>query len=349
MYDAHIIVCKGYINLNGRNVSPDEQKTLCLEAARRLGCHLDRVKILIDEDPVNASWDERRVLRELKKDIESGFCRRLIIYDVLGFAKPEVFDELITLLKVKRIELHVARMIEMERGLQLQLKDLGKTMKVRYSTEVSLGQRGTPKIIRGVLPEWCVDKRGREKEVAFAVAKWAKEYHVARKCFVAVRAMKSDNGSVQWFCPDIDVLVVTETQVISHEVKLLRGKKTGLPKLVRINLKTLKAGVLEEYMTRRFIDEAVYDGLGKALFNSLKSDRSYLVLPSPGISDELMYLIKKLPIGLITFESEDPEKFNAENLSFSIIKEAPLQRKSQLRDYIFEHAILNQLVFSKSL
>lgn len=145
---------------------------------------------------------------------------------------------------------------------------------------------------------------------------------------------------VEWFSPDIDVLAVTRNEVISHEVKLLEGKKTGIP--TRINMKTSE--VIEELMTVRLVDGAIYDGLGKALFNSLKSDKSYLVLPTPGMCDDVLDIVETLPIGLITFKGEGG--------SFSLMKEADYQRRSQMGDEIFElgrdeEDRLTRLIFSK--
>lgn len=200
-------------------------------------------------------------------------------------------------------------------------------------------------ILRGFPPEWCFSKPGRERKVAIALAKWAKRRYACSKCFTIVRGITRDNY-VEWFCPDIDVLVVTQSEVISHEVKLLEGKKTGLPTIV--NAKTSE--VIEELKTVRLVDKAIYNGVGQALFNSPKSDKSYLVLPS--VRENVLNVVESLPIGLI--------KFNGEGDSFCLMKEAPYQRRNQLGDQIFKlgnydeeeekrcgEGTLNRLLFSE--
>lgn len=178
-------------------------------------------------------------------------------------------------------------------------------------------------VIRGFPPEWCFSKRGREGRIVIALARWAKKHYACSKCFAIVTGIKRDDF-VEYFCPDIDVLVVTQSEVICHEVKLLEGKKTGIPTI--INVETAEA--VEELKTVRLVDAAIYDGLGKALFNSLKSDRSYLVLPNPSVREGVLNVVQTLPIGLITFKGEGDSFFSK--------KEACYQRRNQLGDEIFD-------------
>jgi hypothetical protein len=319
-YDTYIIAYKSCLDPYGNEVPIEEQKVLCLKLAQKIGCHLERIKVLISENLLD-------VLIKLKQDIEEKRCQRIIIYNLFTH-EGETLDELLELLKKKKIRLYLAYLLKIEEQLVSEKKEIMIDPEVHFSKM----------IIRGFPPDWCFSKRGREKEIAVALAKWAKKHFTNSQCFISVRGIIYKNKDIEWFYPDIDVLVVSNKEVIAFEVKLLKGKKTDLPTVIE------RGKVIEVLKTLRSVDEAIYTALGEALFNCLKSNKSYLVIPAPAVTNELIELINVLPIGLIAFEAVEERGYK-----FIIKKSAPFQKIGRLKDKILELNNLNQLIFSKKL
>jgi DNA invertase Pin-like site-specific DNA recombinase len=106
MFDAHII-CR-FSSQDKEDASIERQKNQCLEVAKKLGCNLQNVKIIANDNLSGASpWDKRGDLLELESDIKQGFCKQVIVYRFDRLARDfEVSGKLLNLLKNYSIGLY---------------------------------------------------------------------------------------------------------------------------------------------------------------------------------------------------------------------------------------------------
>ena len=106
MFDSHII-CR-FSSQDKEDASIERQKAQCLEVAKKLGCDLNKVKIIANDNLSGAlPWDKRVDLLELEKDIKQGLCTQVIVYRFDRLARDfEVSGKLLNLLKNSNIRLH---------------------------------------------------------------------------------------------------------------------------------------------------------------------------------------------------------------------------------------------------
>lgn len=164
--------------------------------------------------------------------------------------------------------------------------------------------------------DWFFSGPGKEKKIVEHLASLLKSKTSNSEIFTLVKGLIKPNNAIN-FSPDIDILKIdSNKKLTAYEIKLLKGKKRE--EFVGDVTDLFDAEKKKQTQTVRKLpktDTAIYTGLGEALFNLLKADISYLVIPKPGLTYEFESLIKILPIGLIIIYDKD--------LNFSVKKKAP--------------------------
>lgn len=166
--------------------------------------------------------------------------------------------------------------------------------------------------------QWCFEPK--EKEFCNKLADWFKSVYsdVDAVVYTGVTGMtyKGAHGEEygKRFRPDIDVLLVTKNKVAAYEVKLLRGKKNKY--LVNYTVGSVFDGQTGEITIKEIsgVDSNIYSGIGQTLFDLLRCDKAFLVVPEPAIDLEIKKIIDSIPIGLMCFDKEG---------GFRVRKEAP--------------------------
>lgn len=175
-------------------------------------------------------------------------------------------------------------------------------------------------MFREVIPEPLSSGKSKEKIIAKALAHWLKENYKDCICYIKVTGFVY-RDSVKRIAPDIDVLMFNADLLASYEIKLLRGRGQyhRRPRYA-LSFFSEKKIEREEFRELGEIDPSIYEGIGEAIFNLERSNKSYLVYPSLGARDIVIRALERVPIGLVLFDYD----FSDKRYVFRIRKEAPL-------------------------